>query len=118
MEKPEDSIEERYNKLYKVGNAEFFLSDYIPNIEECKFLLLKVVEQAVRDILAYKGTDDQELIDRAKEAYEFIFDDEYYIAWGDEEFNLQIILDFLDIDLEWFRDKTRTEMENRENGEE
>ena len=117
MEKPEDPTKDRY-KSYKVGTTEFTLEDYAPNEEECKFILFKVVEQAVRDLVSLENSEEPELIERCREARDFIFDDDYYIAWGDEEFNLQIILDLLGIDLEWFRDKTRKKLTDRDNDDE
>jgi hypothetical protein len=34
----------------------------------------------------------------------FIFDNEYYIQWGDYEVNLKEFLEFLDIEIVWFRE--------------
>ena len=110
MEKPEDPTKDRYNKTYKVGNTEFYLEDYLPNIEECRFILIKIIEQAVRDLVAFKDAEELDLIEIHKEAEDFIFKNDYFILWGNEELNLQMILDILDIDIDWFRDRTRKKL--------
>lgn len=113
MEQPDPSID-RYDKWYEAGSARFYLENYIPDIEECRFLLLKVVEQAVRDFVSFADSTEPELIEVCKEAKDFIFDDEYHIDWGGRQVNLQVIMDILDLDLEWFRKKTRQKLLTRE----
>lgn len=104
----------RYDTWHEAGSARFYLENYLPDIEECKFLLLKMVEQAVRDFVSFADSDEPELIEICKEARDFLFEDEYFIEWGGRELNLQIIMDILDIDLEWFRKKTREKLLTRE----
>ncbi len=104
----------RYKEWHQAGSARFYLEDYLPDIEECKFLLLKVVEQAVRDYCSFADSVEPELIDICKEARDFIFDDEYFIEWGGRELNLQIIMDILDVDIDWFRKKTRHKLLTKE----
>ncbi len=104
----------RYDEWHQAGSARFYLENYLPDIEECRFLLLKVIEQAVRDYVSFADSIEPELIDICKEAKDFIFDDEYFIEWGGRELNLQIIMDILDIDLAWFRKKTRQKLMQKE----
>jgi hypothetical protein len=105
-----DLVSGRYETWHQAGNVKFFLSDYIPDPEECKFLLLKVVEQSVRDFVSLADSIEPELRETCKEARDFIFDDEYYIDWGDKQLNLPMILELLEIDTEWFRDKARKKL--------
>jgi hypothetical protein len=42
-------MDERYNRFYKLNDTTFWLDNYSLNYEECCYLLLKIVEQAVRD---------------------------------------------------------------------
>ncbi len=107
------TISGRYESWHETGTVKFYLSDYVPNTEECRFLLIKIVEQSVRDYTSLADSEEPELIDICKEARDFIFDDDYYIAWGDLELNLPMILEILDIDVGWFRDKTRKKLSDR-----
>jgi hypothetical protein len=95
---------------HEAGSVRFFLEDYTPDDEECKFLLLKVIEQAVRDFISFADSTEPELVEICLEARSFLFDDDYYIDWGEQELNLATIMDILDIDIEWFRSKTRQKL--------
>lgn len=89
-----------------------------PNIQECKILLLKIVEQAVRDYINIDlSTATPKFIEIQEEAKDFLFDDTYAIQWGDIELTLEKITAILDIDVLWFRKKilTKTKKE-RKNG--
>lgn len=116
MEKPDPTIG-RYEQWHQLGSTRFYLGDYTPDIEECKFLLLKIIEQAVRDYVSFADSTEPELIEICQEARDFIFQDDYYIDWGERELNLQIIMDILDIDIEWFRKKTREKLLRKENNQ-
>lgn len=103
-------MEERYDKWYfdaKGKGKGYYLSTYTPDIEECKFLLLKVIEQSVRDYLALEGVDIPHARTYWESARDFIFDDHTYIVWGQEEWSLEDILDILDLDIKWFRERTK-----------
>jgi hypothetical protein len=107
-----DELKERYNIFYPVSeNKQIYLPDFLPNEEECKFLLLKVVEQAVRDYVSlYKFTDNKSK-ENWESAVDFLFDDSYCINWGDEVIGLIEILEELDLDIKWFRDRTTRKFE-------
>ena len=113
MNQPDPSIN-RYDQWYQTGSARFYLENYTPNMEECRFLILKVIEQAVRDFVSFADSKEPELIEVCKEARSFLFDDDYYINWGDREFCLSEMLDLVDVDIEWFRTKTREKLLTRE----
>lgn len=100
--------EERYNRWYQdnKGNP-YYLPAYTPNIEESRLLLLKVIEQAVRDYLSLEGVDIPHARVYWESARDFLLDDDTYIIWGNEEFNLEDILDILDLDINWFRERTK-----------
>ena len=100
---------ERYNHWhYTKNNKRFYLSHYLPNIEECKFILLKVVEQAIRDYShLIKFKDSEELYIKWEEAKDFLFDEDYFIQWGNIELSLELITDILELDLDWIRMKAK-----------
>jgi hypothetical protein len=89
------------------GTIPVELEVYTPDIEECRFLFFKLIEQAVKDYSTIKWTDTSYRDFHWQTAYAFIFDDTYFISWGDLELNLSTICDYLDIDIEWLRMKTR-----------
>lgn len=76
-----------------------------PYVDECRILLLKIIEQAVRDFLcldtALSQTDQYDY----ETACQFLFDDNYYINFGGQDRSLSEIVDILDIDLIWLRRK-------------
>lgn len=96
---------DRYNRTYQHGTATFELDYYIPDKEECRFLILKVVEQATRDYLSLFGSDLSSDINKWESAAGLIFDPEYRILWGDVDLSLEDLLNIVDIDTNWFREK-------------
>ena len=109
------SANDRYTTTQKYGNVEFSLSDYLPDIEECRFLFLKTIEQAVRDYVSLEDTDSPNSSILWEQARDFIFDDEYTVDWGDKEMSITDILDILDIDINWFRMRTSKRYEEKKN---
>jgi hypothetical protein len=83
--------------------GEFYRS--MPEIDECRYLIKKVLEQAVRDFVAFKDkTSATEKYDY-ETAVCFLFDDTYRVDWGGREMSLQDLLDWVDIEVEWVRKK-------------
>ena len=77
----------------------------IPHIDECRYLILKMIEQAVRDYISLGNSSAP--IERYyyETACEFLFDDDYYIDYGGVDRNLRDLLDILDINVDWFRER-------------
>ena len=77
----------------------------LPHVDECRYLILKIIEQAVRDYLSLENNSAP--IDRFyyETACRFLFDDSYYIDYGGVDKNLQDLLNILDIDISWFRER-------------
>ena len=103
----------RYNREHRHGDVTFYLSDFKPEPEQCRFLMLKVLEQAVRDYCALVDSvvpNERVLWETARD---FIFDDEYKIAWGDWNLNIVEFLEILDIDASWFREQTTKKFKAR-----
>ena len=76
-----------------------------PEEDECRLIILKVVEQAVRDYIALEKSEslsDQQEYELVKE---FLFDDEYIIDWGGANLSLQDLLDWVGLEVEWVREK-------------
>ncbi len=101
----DSDINKRYGRWHDNGGIRFLLESYIPNEQEAKFLLLKVVEQAVSDYCNLEGSDIPYAQLLWEEARDFIFDDTYWIYWGDLELSFEDILDILEIDVDAVREK-------------
>ena len=101
------SIENRYEKTYTYKNIEFYLSDYTPNDEECRLIILKLTEQASRDYLTLYNADSPALQQVWETAKEFIFNDIYIISWGHKNVTPTYLLNLINIDIEWLRRKIR-----------
>ena len=80
------------------------ITPYTPSLDECRFLILKIVEQAVRDFLSLEHASSSSEKEYYQTACEFIFNDRYRIDYGGEEKSLQDVLDLIDADIEWFRE--------------
>lgn len=112
----DDSDINRYERWYKLGSSiEFYLSSYTPNDQESRFLLLKVVEQAMNDYANLEGSEIPYADLLWQSARDFIFDDKYWIYWGDMEFSLEDILDILEINLNWVRRTAEKKYQKRKN---
>jgi hypothetical protein len=83
------------------------LNDFlpIPTPDECKYLILKVIEQAVRDYLSLEKTNTPIEKLYYETACEFLFDDDYIVEFGGANKTLRDFLDILDISLDWFRER-------------
>lgn len=79
----------------------------LPEIDECRYILLRLVEQSVRDYLSLEGAAAPVERWYFATAECFLFEDEYRIDWGGVDKSLSDILDILDIDIDWFRDKVK-----------
>ena len=91
------------SKSTKQNIADFYRS--VPEIDECRYLIKKVLEQAVRDFIAFEHSKVASEIYDYQTAACFLFDDSYTISWGDGEMSLQDLLDWVDIEVEWVRKK-------------
>lgn len=76
-----------------------------PFLDEARYLLLKVIEQAIRDYLALGSSASQTDNYYYQSACEFIFEDEYEITYGEERYNLQDLLELLGLEINWVREK-------------
>lgn len=112
-------LKDRYDKTYEYKGIEFYLSDYTPNIEECRLIILKIVEQASRDYLSLYNSKTASLQYTWETAKDFIFSDTYYIKWGYQIVSPSQLLELVDIDIEWLRRKIRqrfAQVERKNNG--
>ena len=98
-------MENRYNKSYEYDGIVFYLSDYTPDIEECKILILKMLEQCVRDYCNFFTSEKESDQQIWQEARALLFDNGYRVLWGDMDIEVAQLLDIVDIDLEWFREE-------------
>jgi len=102
--------EDRYGKDYFYGKVKFRLEDFMPDDEQCKLIMLKVLEQAVRDFCSTPSTIPEKT--SWEIAKSFIFNDDHYIDWGEEVINLQEMMAILDIEIDWIRRQTMKRKNN------
>ena len=104
-------MDDRYNAWHTVGEKKFYLEPFVLDIEESKFLLYKVVEQAIQDyvLLTWSNISYKDLLWTT--ARDFIFEDDYFIDWGEFVFNLETICEILDLDVDWIRRKSEERFE-------
>jgi len=90
---------------------------YYFNLEEddCYFIIFKIIEQAVHDFILLDKSANFKDRDDYYTACEFLFNNEYTIMYGDEEKKLEELLELIDIDINWFKNKIIKLKENRVN---
>lgn len=96
----------RYNKIHSDGKVEFTLSDFNMTEDQSRFLVLKILEQAIRDYCAYQNPKTKSEREACESAHGFLFDDDWRIGIGDWELSPAELLDFVDLDIEWVRKQT------------
>lgn len=93
------------------GNIDF--DRPAPNIQECKFIILQMIYQAIKDYehFRYKTKQEEQLIFQT--AQHFLFDDEYNINWGDHEVNLEALCSIIETDVNWLRNKIAIRLDTK-----
>lgn len=106
--------DDRLDKWHTYNTVRFYLADFMPDKEQYRYLMLKVLEQAVRDYIALidSTVPNERLL--WEEARDFIFKEDYAIMWGDMELTTTAFLDILDIDIKWAREQTMKKLNNKE----
>jgi hypothetical protein len=95
----------RYGDTHLWGRRKFILTEFHPQEDECKFLLMKVIEQSIRDFINLEKCIAPIEIQHFESARDFLFDDEYRIHYGEGEIGLEDVLHILSLDIDWFREK-------------
>ena len=80
-------------------------SSELPHIDECRYLILKIIEQAIRDYVSLAKSSTPVEQKYYETACYFLFDDTYQIDYGGSFKSLRDLLDILDYDTEWFRER-------------
>ena len=105
------SYESRYNETYTWGNVKFKLEAFTPQQDECRLLMIKVVEQAVRDYMNLEHSAIPIEQQYYQTAIGFIFDDDYRVDYGSTEMSfadiLTCIFDDSEGEVQWAREKIR-----------
>jgi hypothetical protein len=109
------NLQDRYNKTYLHGDIKFYLTDFMPDEEQCRFLILKVLEQAMRDYVSFYDSIIHKEIAFWESAEAFLFDDEYYILWGNLELTIEELLDLVNLDIIWVREQAKKKLKERNN---
>ncbi len=94
----------------KKDKEKFDLEDYTPNVEECRYVIFRTIEQAVKDYMNLEDAKSDEEKFNYESAKEFIFDDDYFMQWGDVEIRSTDLMDIVDMDPEWLRDKVNQKL--------
>lgn len=96
---------QRYGTTFYWSGIPFTLSEPFPPEDECRFLLLKILEQAIRDYINLQNSSI--LLEKFyfQTAEGILFDDDYRINYGGHDMSLSDILHAINIEQEWFRDK-------------
>ena len=89
------------------------MSKYNIYTDECRYLVLKIIEQAIRDYLLFENSPSRAERNHYTTAMDFLFDDEYHIWYGEKEVNLIILLSWLGLDPDWFRRRVREAKQNK-----
>jgi hypothetical protein len=85
-------------------DEEFCLVDRTyPAPDECNILFLHLIRQSIEDFKQLKDKSKEEFKEAFLTASGFMFDDDYYIDWGDKKINLESICTHLNLDIEWVR---------------
>jgi hypothetical protein len=105
--------EDRYDKDYTYGSVEFHLADFMPDSDQCRYLVLKVLEQAVRDYVSLSESEIPNEQATWEEAKGFLYDDEYHLVWGTLELTTEQFLDLVDLDISWVREQTMKKFKQR-----
>lgn len=106
--------DDRYDKYHTYGETvEFFLSEYTPTQDECRFIFTKILTQAVLDLTTIRNPKTKSEKEDYWTASGLLFDDNYTMNWDGEEIVADKIFDVLDLDKEWFREKTIQKIEEK-----
>jgi len=100
-------VDNRYNRHHIINNVTFYLDSYSLDLQECKYLLFKLVEQTVRDYCLLEYSDVPYRVFYWNTAKDFLFEEDYFIAWGDLELNLDQIGDIIGVDSDYIRRKAK-----------
>jgi hypothetical protein len=89
-------------------DIEELAEEYIVHLDETRILFLKIIEQSIRDFVNLRKSTvpiEQDFFETAKS---FLFDPNHKIDWFVYEIGLEEILQYLNIDYEWFMRKLYT----------
>lgn len=86
-----------------------------PHLDECRLLILKVIEQAIKDFLNLEYSTAPIEQYHYQTAVQFLFNKDYYIDWGTKVQTLTELLDQFYIETEWIQDKIKELKRNHKN---
>ena len=74
-----------------------------PDEQECRLIILHVINQATKDYENFRGKTTEEEIELFNSAAGFLFNDEYTVDWGEETVTVRKLCDHIGIDIDWLR---------------
>ena len=101
------------DKPYIWGEIEFTLSNTLPEEDECKKLIFRVLRQAILDYSNYET--DSTIISEEDflTAKDMLYDEEYLVLWGDIEVTTQELCSIIDIDTEWLLNRLERKINDK-----
>ena len=84
-----------------------------PYPDEGRCLILRTVLQAKKDLINFIDAQTPKQKEDWQTAYDFLFNDEYYVDWYDDPLRLEDLLDILDINIDWMRRIARRDLEEK-----
>lgn len=108
-------MNDRYDKWYKDKNIDIYLSDYVLEEDDARFIILKVLDQSIRDYITLYNAVSQKEKEDWETANLFLFENDYTIDWGEWEITPTELLDLVDVNIEWVRDQTKKKLEDKLN---
>jgi hypothetical protein len=108
-----ENVGDRYNKYHTEGRVTFFLSE--PDIaeEEARFLIIKVLDQAIKDYILFQNPTNSSEQESLESAVAFLFDDDYLIDWGEWELSPAEALELVDLDMDWVREQAKKKLRSK-----
>jgi hypothetical protein len=115
MKKISDYNPVRYNKWYKFRKSKvlFYLSSCKLHIDEERILFIKIIDQAISDLIIFRNSKSDIGQQFFESAWAFLYDDNYRLEWRDEEYNFKELCDKLDYDHCWLRTKIKQKLKKK-----
>lgn len=87
-----------------IDDSKITIKRTLPKIDECKYLITKVIDRAIRDFITFENWNSPIEKEIYEGAVDFIFDDNYFTKWGNKEYGFRDFCDILGMDYIWVRE--------------
>jgi hypothetical protein len=97
-------------RSFKCKEKEIFVDPVLPTIEQAPMVVLKVIEQAIKDCVVMYGERRFDGNPTWLTAYDFIFDDEFLVEWGEILISPEEMMSLVGLNIEYMREMVRKKM--------